>query len=203
MLDNVIQNWKMYCKKENFVGIGSTRKVYRVEDFVVKVHLHNLGYKQSQNELEIFTSMVDKGLDPLLAPTYYVDEFISVQQYFKPLELKDNQTYEIKVQEHQHLLPNLYGEVLDILDKEFDCFDLKDSSNYGLNREGKLVFTDYGMSKSLYEQEWVPLAEKGILPQIYYDFCTVCGLEKELRMYGGMDRDKRCYDCGKEERGNE
>ncbi|WP_214783189.1 hypothetical protein [Bacillus sp. ISL-45] len=86
--------------------------------------MHPLGYKQSQNELEIYTSMVDKGLDPLLAPTYYVDEFIFVQQYFRPLELKDKQTYEIKVQEHQHLLPNLYEEVLDILDKDVDCFDL-------------------------------------------------------------------------------
>lgn len=198
MLKYIIQNWKMYCKNENFVGIGSTRKVYRFEDFVVKEHLHPLGYKQSEKEMEIYTSMVDKGLDSLLAPTYYVDKFISVQQYFRPLELKDNQTYEINVQEHKHLLPNLYEEVFDILDKEFDCFDLKDSSNYGLNREGRLVFTDYGMTKSVYEKEWVPLAEKGILPQIHFDFCTVCGREKELRMYGGNDKDKRCYECGKE-----
>ncbi|MBT2640412.1 protein kinase [Bacillus sp. ISL-39] len=198
MLKPIIQNWKMYCKNENFAGIGSTRKVYRVADYVIKVHLHPLGYKQSQNELEIYTSMVDKGLDPLLAPTYFVDEFISVQQYFRPLELKDNQTYEIKVQEHQHLIPNLYEEVLAILDQYFDCFDLKDSSNYGLNEECKLVFTDYGMTKSLYEKEWVPLAEEGILPQIHYDFCNECGIEKELRMYGKNDKDKRCYECGKE-----
>ncbi|WP_251617593.1 protein kinase [Mesobacillus subterraneus] len=198
MLKHIIQNWKMYCKNENFAGIGSTRKVYRVADYVIKVHLHPVGFKQSLNELEIYTSMVDKGLGPLLAPTYFVDEFISAQKYLRPLDLKDNQTYEIKVQEHQHLIPNLYEEVLAILDKDFDCFDLKDSSNYGLNIDGKLVFTDYGMTKSLYEKEWVPLAEEGILPQIHYDFCNVCGIEKELRMYGENDKDNRCYECGKE-----
>ncbi|MBU5214859.1 hypothetical protein [Heyndrickxia oleronia] len=50
--------------------------------------------------------------------------------------------------EHQHLIPDLFEEVLEILDKKFNCFDLKDSSNYGLNNDGKLVFTDYGMTKS-------------------------------------------------------
>lgn len=84
------------------------------------------------------------------------------------------------------------------LDQEFDSFDLKDSDNYGLNEQGKLVFIDFGMTKSLYETEWVPLAEVGVLPQIDFDFCTVCGEQKELRMYGEDDGDKRCYSCGKE-----
>ncbi|WP_255505198.1 hypothetical protein [Lysinibacillus sphaericus] len=86
------------------------------------------------------------------------------------------------------MIPNLFDEVLEILDKNFDCFDLIDSSNYGLNNYGKLVFIDYGMTKKLYEKEWVPLAEEGILPQIHFDFCIVCGLEKELRIYGDDDK---------------
>ncbi|MFJ3387711.1 MULTISPECIES: protein kinase [unclassified Lysinibacillus] len=198
MIKQIIQNWNQYCRDENFVGIGSTRKVYRVLDYVIKVHLHPIGYKQSKNELEIYTSMADKDFDRLFAQTYYVDEFISVQKYCKPLELKNNQSYEVKVEENRRLIPNLLDEVLEILDKNFDCFDLIDSSNYGLNNDGKLVFIDYGMTKKLYEKEWVPLAEEGILPQIHFDFCIVCGLENELRMYGDDDKDKRCYDCGKE-----
>lgn len=98
----------------------------------------------------------------------------------------------------EQLIPHVYEEVLKLLDKEFDSFDLKDSSNYGLNNSNKLVFIDYGMTKRLYETEWVPLAESGVLPQIYFDFCRVCGIEKELRMYGENDKDKRCYLCGKE-----
>lgn len=198
MFERMITSWKSYCIDENFVGIGSTRKAYRAFDYVIKVNIHPIGYKQSQNEMKIYHSMVKKGFNALFAETYYVDSFISIQKYYTPLELKNNQTYEINVKQHRHLLPESFEQALDILDKEFDCFDLHDSSNYGLNENGKLVFTDYGMTKGLYENEWVPLAEKGILPQIYFDVCTSCGVEKELRMYGENDRDRRCFDCGKE-----
>lgn len=198
MLNEIIKNRDKYCIDENFVGIGSTRKVYRILDYVIKLHIHPIGYKQSLKELEIYKYMLEKGWNELFAETYYVDESISVQKYYKPLELRNNQTFEIDSMREEQLIPHMYEEVLNLLDKEFDSFDLKDSSNYGLNNSNKLVFIDYGMTKRLYETEWVPLAESGVLPQIYFDFCRVCGIEKELRMYGENDKDKRCYLCGKE-----
>ena len=198
MLEDIIENWSSYCKDENFVGIGSTRKVYKVSDYVIKVHLHLIGYIQSQNELRIYNAMESNGFAPLLAKTYYVDEFMSIQKYYLPLDLNDNQSYEIDSEVHNHLIPNLFESVLDELDAKFDCFDLKDSSNFELNHKRKLVFTDYGMTKSLYENKWVPLAEEGILPQIYFELCDTCGEKKELRMYGNNDSDKRCFECGKE-----
>lgn len=198
MLEEIIDNWNSYCKDENFVGIGSTRKVYKVSNYVIKVHLHSNGYKQSQNELKVFSAMERKGLASILAKTYYVDDFISIQDFYHPLELIDNQSYEINSEIHSHLIPDLFETVMNELDKNFDCFDLKDSSNFGLNNSGKLVLTDYGMTKELYEKEWVPLAEEGLLPQIYFESCNTCGEKKELRIYGDNDIDKRCYDCGKE-----
>ncbi|GAA0339633.1 hypothetical protein GCM10008967_32490 [Bacillus carboniphilus] len=198
MLETIMENWNDYCKVENFVGIGSTRKVYRVGDYVVKVYLHPLGYLQSKNELDIYEAMVEKGLQGLFAQTYYVDEYISIQKYYEPLEMRNNQSFEIDMKKDEDLIPEMYEEVLLQLDKEYDCFDLKDSSNYGLNNSRKLVFIDYGMSKKLYEQQWVPLAEAGILPQIDFDYCTSCRFKKELRMYGDHDKDKRCFSCGKE-----
>lgn len=198
MLEELIKNWKLYCKEENFVGIGSTRKVYRVSDYVIKVNLHPIGYNQSKNEFEIYTAMANRSLDSLLAQTYYYDDLISIQKYYAPLELIDNQSYEININKHSHLIPDSFEKVFNELDRNFDCFDLKDSGNFGLDNEGKLVFIDYGMTKSLYETMWVPLAEEGILPQIYFDICNSCGVEKELRMYGDNDKDKRCYECGKE-----
>jgi len=198
VLQEIIRNWEEYCSEENFIGIGSTRKVFKVFDYVVKLHLHSIGLEQSKNELNIYRKMLERELNKLFAPTYYVDEFISIQKYYNPVEMRDNQSFEIDIEKDKNLIPAKYGEVLCLLDKEFDCFDLKDSSNYGLNEQGKLTFIDYGMSKSLYEKQWVPLAEAGILPQIYYDFCSVCGIKKELRMYGDNDNDKRCYKCGKE-----
>jgi hypothetical protein len=197
-MKDLIENWKEYCMEENFIGIGSTRKVYRVGDYVIKIHIHPIGYKQSVKELEIHKWMVEEGLGELFAKTYYVDEDISIQKYVNPLELRNNQSFEIDVKNDQELLPNRYEEVFLILDEKFDSFDLKDSGNYGLDVNNKLVFIDYGMTKTLYEKGWVPLAESGVLPQIDFTVCTVCGMEKELRMYGEDDMDKRCYACGKE-----
>lgn len=198
MLKELSENWNKYCSEENFIGIGSTRKVYRVDEYVIKLHLHKLGYKQSQNELHIYNVMAKKGLHELFAKVYYVDETISIQKYYQPLELKNHQSFEIDGNIDAQLIPDLYEEVLELLDQDFDCFDLKDSSNYGMNEQGKLTFIDYGMSKNLYTNSWVPLAEAGIIPQIDVEVCGMCGLKKELRMYGDHDLDQRCYSCGKE-----
>lgn len=198
MLKELSENWHKYCREDNFIGIGSTRKVFRVNEYVIKLHLHLLGYEQSKNELHIYHAMEERGLQELFAKVYYADEIISIQKYYQPLELRNHQSFEIDKYADAPLMPNLYEEVLNLLDKDFDCFDLKDSSNYGMNKQGKLTFIDYGMSKSLYTNSWVPLAEAGIIPQIDVEVCRMCGLKKELRMYGEHDLDKRCYSCGKE-----
>lgn len=198
ILQRIIKDWKKLCNDENYIGIGSTRKAFKVSDYVVKIHLHKVGYYQSKNELDIYREMSNRGYHELFAATFYVDEAISIQKYYKPLELIDNQSFEIDLEKNQELIPDRFEKVLDILDREYDSFDLKDSSNYGLNAKGKLTLIDYGMSKSMYENHWVPLAEAGVLPQIDFDYCKVCGEEKELRMYGENDTDKRCYSCGKE-----
>ncbi|GGA70017.1 protein kinase [Ornithinibacillus halotolerans] len=197
-LQDIINNWKSYCTPANFIGIGSTRKAYRIEEFVIKVHIHPLGYKQSLNELRIYNEIAKRKLHSFFAKVYYVDEQISVQHYYTPLELVNNQTYEIDSTKHQHFIPKNYQKVFNLLDDEFNSFDIRDSSNYGLDEENKLIFIDFGMTKKLYEEEWVPLAEAGILPQIDFDVCLICGEEKELRMYGENDTDKRCVACGKE-----
>lgn len=46
-LANLIENWTIYCTKNNFIGLGSSRKVYRFKEFVIKVHLNHIGYYQS------------------------------------------------------------------------------------------------------------------------------------------------------------
>lgn len=197
-IQEIIKNKEKYCVEENFIGIGSTRKAFKVFEYVIKIHKHSLGYKQSKNELDIYNKMLKKGLNDLFAQTYYVDESISIQKYYKPVELRDNQTFKLNIKKDLKLLPNKYEEVLHLLEREFDCFDLQDTSNYGLNEQGKLIFIDYGMTTSLFEKEWMPLVGAGILPQIDYELCHVCGIIKELRMYGENDHDRRCYECGKE-----
>ena len=49
-------NWandiKAILKDANMIGIGSTRKVYKYKNYVIKTFLHPLGYKQSINEMQ-------------------------------------------------------------------------------------------------------------------------------------------------------
>ena len=198
MIHELVSRWEEFCIPESFIGIGSTRKAYKVNDYVIKVHIHPIGYKQSIRELEIYAHMIERGYNHLFAQPYYVNSSISIQRFYCPLELENNQSYEIDPKKHAHFIPEAYHEIIQLLDSEFDSFDIKDSGNYGLNSNAKLTFIDYGMSKSVYEKEWVPQAEAGIIPQIDFDVCSNCGEEKELRMYGDQDMDKRCYHCGKE-----
>ncbi|WP_336990568.1 protein kinase [Bacillus infantis] len=195
---HIEENWRKYCTEENFIGIGSTRKVYLHKEYAIKVNLHPLGFKQSLKEMEIYQFMKAEGLGSLFAEAFYVDQSVSVQRYYQPVPLINNQSYEIDKDSDRAFLPSGYEKALRILDAEFDSFDVKDSSNYGINGKKQLVFIDYGMTKKLYENEWVPLAESGVLPQIYFERCISCGIEKELRMYGDHDEDKRCLQCGKE-----
>lgn len=67
-----------------------------------------------------------------------------------------------------------------------------------MNDKNELVLIDYGMSKKLYEEAWVPAAERGEVPQIEVDICECCGIEREIRMYGEQDQVKQCFACGKE-----
>jgi DNA-directed RNA polymerase subunit L len=192
------ENWRKYCIGENFIGIGSTRKVYRHKEYAIKMHLHPIGYKQSLKEMEIYEFMKAEGLGSLFAETIYADQSVSVQKYYEPVPLINHQSFEIDTDRNKASIQANYEKALRILDAEFDSFDIKDSSNYGFNGEKLLVFIDYGMTRKLYENEWVPLAESGVLPQIYFEQCVSCGTEKELRMYGEYDDDKRCLQCGKE-----
>ncbi|KGX91386.1 hypothetical protein N781_04845 [Pontibacillus halophilus JSM 076056 = DSM 19796] len=180
------------------MGIGSTRKAYRVSSYVIKVNIHPLGFVQSSKEFEIYHSMKNRELHHFLAETLYLTEDFVIQRYYPPLPLQNNQSYDVTEDALPQFHTVAFKDLLSTLDKEFDSFDLKDSSNYGWNDEGQPVLVDYGMTKEVYERQWVPLAESGELPQIEMSECTSCGLVKELRMYGSGDADKRCYSCGKQ-----
>ncbi|TFE02274.1 protein kinase [Jeotgalibacillus salarius] len=191
-----MENWKDYCTAQNFLGVGSTRKAYRAGNKVIKVHLHPIGYEQSRHELLIYQEMKRLGYVGYFAEVTEVHKEYAVQSFAKPLELRNAQTYDLS--EDDERLTEPYKKILSILDHEFDSFDLKDSGNFGINEAGRLVFIDYGMTKKQYESEWVREADAGVIPQIFFEACAVCGVEKELRIYGKDDQDRRCVGCGKE-----
>lgn len=198
MITELVHDWQSFCVESNFVGIGSTRKVFRWRNYVIKVNLHEIGYLQSRRELEIYKYMKKSEFVKVFAPTYYVDEQVCIQHYFKEMPMYDHQSFDINEQNGFWDFPNQFEECLKLLDTKFDVFDIRDSSNYGLNDKNELVLIDYGMSKTLYETAWVPAAESGEVPQIELEVCVLCGIKKELRIYGEQDRDMRCLTCGKE-----
>ncbi|WP_100011324.1 protein kinase [Lentibacillus sediminis] len=197
MISSLAENWKDSCTPANFIGAGSTRRVYRHGEYVVKIHMHPMGHQQSIREEELYDYMNENGLGHLFAPVYLVNEHICIQRYYEPIPMVDHQTFDLTERDGDWVIPEKYEQCLQMLDQEFDAFDLKDSSNYGLNEKRELVFIDYGMTKKLYEQAWVPAAERGDVPQIDVLPCLVCGIEKEIRLYGEKDTDKRCLECGK------
>lgn len=193
----VLENVDELIKNAEMIGIGSTRKVFRYEDFVIKTFLHPIGYEQSKNEDEMYKSLKSLGLEKYIAPILYISEKYVIQPFYEQLQLNNNCSYDIDLEMDSRITEDL-KTALNVIDKELDGFDFTDSGNYGLDEDGKLILIDYGMTKKLYEEQWVPLAEAGKLPQIRFTTCRVCNVEKEIRMYGEADKDIRCVDCGKD-----
>ncbi|MGM9949938.1 MAG: protein kinase [Lysinibacillus sp.] len=193
----ILKNLDEILTDENFVGIGSTRKAYRYKQFVIKEYLHEIGYLQTKNEATCHKTLQARRVADHVAPILYFDEEVMIQPYFEQLPLINHCSYDLNLQEDSRLTADLQ-EALSIIDKELNGFDFRDSGNYGLDGEGNLVLIDYGMTKKLYERKWVPLAEAGVLPQISFEQCQSCGMEKEIRTYGKEDADRRCVACGKE-----
>lgn len=189
-ISTVLENAEM-------IGIGSTRKVFRYGDLVIKTFLHPIGYEQSKNEYAMYKALKALGLEKHIAPILYISEKYTIQPFYEQLPLNNNCSYDIDLEADLRLTEDLKA-ALHVIDKDLDGFDFKDSGNYGLDANGNLILIDYGMTKKLYEEQWVPLAEAGKLPQIRFEVCRVCNIEKELRMYGNDDKDNRCVECGKD-----
>lgn len=196
-ISNVVENINDMIKNAKMIGIGSTRKVYRYKNLVIKTFLHPVGYAQSKNEYEIYQKLEMQGLGKHIAPILFMSEKYVIQPFYEQLPLNNYCSYDLDIEMDSRMTGDLKA-ALYVFDQELDGFDFKDSGNYGLNEEGHLVLIDYGMTKTLYEEQWVPLAEAGTLPQIQFKKCQVCNIEKELRMYGENDTDLRCVACGKD-----
>lgn len=196
-MSTVLENVDELIKKTEMIGIGSTRKVFRYEDLVIKTFLHPIGYEQSKIEYDMYKSLETLGLEKQIAPILYISEKYVIQPFYKQLPLINNCSYDLDLETDSRMTEDLKA-ALNVIDTELDGFDFKDSGNYGLDKDGNLILIDYGMTKKLYEEQWVPLAEAGTLPQIRLEKCRVCNVEKELRMYGEADTDNRCVVCGKD-----
>ncbi|MBM7663939.1 KaiC/GvpD/RAD55 family RecA-like ATPase [Solibacillus kalamii] len=60
-ISTVVEHIEDLLKQAEMIGIGSTRKVYRFENFVIKTFLHPIGYAQSKIEYEMYQTLGMKG----------------------------------------------------------------------------------------------------------------------------------------------
>ncbi|WP_107841182.1 hypothetical protein [Metasolibacillus meyeri] len=86
-ITHITQNINQVLRQAQFIGVGSTRKVYRFTNVAIKTFLHPIGYSQSQNELHMYNLLVAQGLADHIAPVLYLDEQYMFQPYFEQLPL--------------------------------------------------------------------------------------------------------------------
>lgn len=122
-IEEVVNKASEIMNSQNFIGIGSTRKVYKYENLVVKKHLHEIGHLQSIKEQEIYSEMNRKGKAQYLASVLHADEKLSIQPFYEPLPLKNGETYNIELETDNRSTTEL-REVIEEIDKKYDGFDL-------------------------------------------------------------------------------
>lgn len=153
-IDDLKKEYKSYMSEDKFLGIGTTRAVFKInQNIVLKVHLNKLGYLQSKKEYEIYNKMDCEKYKYMLSKQYYVCEEFSVCEYAEPMECY-NDAADVWCRDN---LPFVYDEcdvdmLIDLLaDEGIMIDDLSLSTNIGISKEGKLVFIDYGFTEDLYE----------------------------------------------------
>ena len=146
-ISSVLENVDELIKNAEMIGVGSTRKVYRYENLVIKTFLQPIGYTQSKNEYDMYISLEAIGLEKHIAPILFINEKYVIQPFYEQLPLKNHCSYDLDLEADSRMTEDLKA-ALHVIDKELDGFDFKDSGNYGLNEVGLLVLIDYGMTKN-------------------------------------------------------
>lgn len=120
----LLENVEQLIKNAEMIGLGSTRKVYRYDDFVIKTFLHPIGYAQSKNEYEMYKSLEALGLEKHIAPILYISEKYVVQPFYEQLPLINNSSYDVDLKTDSRMTEDLKA-ALNVIDTELDGFDFK------------------------------------------------------------------------------
>ena len=120
--------------KSNPIGEGSSREIYRFNNYIIKKSKNKRGKIECSNEYYLYEN-IDAMYKKYLCPVIYYDDGIIVMQNTEHVNLEEfNQNI---LSKHENLISYLY--------KEFgmDDFDLKCHFNWGKINEN-YVLIDYG-----------------------------------------------------------
>lgn len=155
LINKIKLNYKDYINKENFIGIGSCRVAYKLnESLVLKIHLNSLGFKQSKMEYEIYHNLKFKNYQDMLTnQIYYCDSF-SICEYISPIEKYSDGCEvwcceEIPFNYDESRLDNLF-ELMSNIGISVD--DLSNTNNIGISKNNNIVFLDYGFKDNNYDE---------------------------------------------------
>ena len=187
-----------YCMDQQKVGLGSTRAVYRHGDYVIKKHLHAVGYQQSQNEQCFYRLLKEKAMDENVGAIHYVSESHMIGEYVTPLPVYDDGTgydlHDFVPEEPNERYHPTHTAATDFLVEQGVVYDeLLYSTNAGVNQQGFIVYVDYGMTHelSIAHQQGV---ENGDIPIYLHDECDGCREVKVCRVFDNQT-EIICLDC--------
>lgn len=113
---------------------GSSRRVYAVDDFVIKIPKNKRGQIECENEFWLYTH-IDDSYKPYLCPVVYYDKKCLIMMKAEPVSKEDFESlFKKGITRVSQYLYQTYT---------LDNFDLTFNFNWGL-LQGKLVVVDYG-----------------------------------------------------------
>lgn len=120
--------------KSTQIGEGSSRIVYRYENYIFKRAKNNRGNIECDNEQYLYQNIADE-YRKYLCPVLHYDGDIIVMYCAEPISLDEV---------NENVLPN-HNEIISYLCEEFDMddFDLKCHFNWG-KINNNYVLIDYG-----------------------------------------------------------
>lgn len=138
-----------HCVDHNLIAVGTTRKVFKMGDYVVKQHISPNGYEQSTKECDFYNALPSH-LQTWFARPYYVSPEYAIFEYVKPYEKGLDGNYyhtsfkDIISKEKHNNLENFLRE-LELKTKEYAISFAKliTDLNVGVKR-GEIKFVDYG-----------------------------------------------------------
>lgn len=188
-----------------YLGEGTSRVAYSLgEGLVKKVHLSEIGWRQSQKEYEIYTE-VPQRWKHLFNPIYEVNEEYQICRYSEPHTGDSDIPYDVLMVDDLDCIPFRYyvdadgcwGVVEDehdllrwLRDRDIVTNELFGTSNFSVIDEN-LVFIDYGMTNRDMDV-LIELQNSGVAPSYIEDWCTNCCQDTRIQVFGDTYTCKVC-----------
>lgn len=189
-----------------FIGKGTFREAYKVQETVIKKNNHFIGEMQSYMELDTYNGVPEK-FKKHFNPVYLVNDDIQVCKYCEPYGDPDLNIWD---HERRFFTMNIYDDaeetpmpyIKDFEELEIWLYnrgiaidELVKADNFGVTQDNDICFIDYGMTCAMLDT-WEREIDAGNLPFTVEDHCSECGVCKKVTIYS--NEPIICNECKEE-----